>query len=57
MFDFSKRKAKSIEGETEFEWWRKQAIEKKKGVKTNKHFVLGNKGKQKSSIPATIAYR
>jgi hypothetical protein len=55
MFDFSKRKSKSIEGETEFEWWKNQI---KKTRKINKkHYVLGNKGKLKSMIPFTESYR
>ena len=57
VFDYSKKRAKAIEGESEFEWWRSKCIKIKKDAKKRKHFVLGNKGKQKSSIPSTESYR
>jgi hypothetical protein len=44
-------------GEDEFMWWRKQVIDKKKGIRT-KPFVLGSKGiKRPSKIPHTISFR
>lgn len=57
MFDFSKAVQHEISGDDEFDWWRKQTIDAKKGA-VKKHFTYGNKGKKKLvTVPHSVSYR
>lgn len=57
IFDYSKQVPKKVSEEDEFNFWRKAAIDKKKGV-TKKKYSFGSKGiKRPSVIPHTVSYR
>lgn len=55
LLQYPRGKVKPKAEDTEFEWWRKKAIEAR--LKPRKRYVFGNKANRRVKIPCKVAYR
>jgi len=56
LLEYPKHGKKPVEPTTEFDWWRKKAIERKKPPKRT-NYIFGKKAHPVTLIPSTEAYK